>query len=296
MAPITCLRMPAFITVKKPDGTTEKISMEEFLARQKKSAPPVQSVASAPAPTPSAPRGDRTILAQPSQPLSVSLEDEMVQPETAPPFPPMPAPVLSSQPEEMHTSEIEKAREAIMRMSDTSVATATPFNAFKHDADVSMGPPATPPAPPAAVPPLKPSLLAEEPSEEEALSPPPPLTNFSSRRPIMNDVVAAPRSIGPIEEIQAITLVDFRRLSPVERDAAMRLEQKFNNLKAESILLFWQARAAWKESELYHVLTTPFLSALLRREPLNRFLGKEKGITMAEVIALLDMERRLIHD
>ncbi len=121
-------------------------------------------------------------------------------------------------------------------------------------------------------------------------------TIFSERpkaRPIMNDVVYKPLAIGPIEEIGSLTLTDFRRLSPVAQDAAMRLEQKFVNLKGESIVLFLEALTAWRKSSLYQEYTDRVLYALLHRESLDAILRKTKSISYEEFLSLVAMEKRL---
>jgi hypothetical protein len=121
-------------------------------------------------------------------------------------------------------------------------------------------------------------------------------TIFSERpkaRPVMNDVVYKPLAIGPIEEISSLTLTDFRRLSPVAQDAAMRLEQKFVNLKGESVVLFLEALDAWKRSSLYQEYTDRVLYALLHRESLDVILRKTKSISYEEFLSLVAMEKRL---
>ena len=76
-------------------------------------------------------------------------------------------------------------------------------------------------------------------------------TSSESNKPIMRDITIKQTNIGPINEISTLTLTDFRRLSSNPEEAAMRLKQKFINVKDESILLYIEALDAWKTSPLY---------------------------------------------
>lgn len=81
---------------------------------------------------------------------------------------------------------------------------------------------------------------------------------LQEHRPIMHDIIApaAPKeevkaSVGPIEELQMMTLTDFRRLSPNPAQAGEILLGKFTGLKQESYLLFLKAVQSWYNSPLY---------------------------------------------
>lgn len=171
-------------------------------------------------------------------------------------------------------------QEEVLVPGEQKMAAATPFNAFKH-------------APKDSLTASSSTMSREEvgmPKREpiEAL-----LAEKNKSRPIVTDVIYRPIAIGPVEEIQTITLTDFRRLSPVTNDAALRLEQKFSNLKGESVVLFLEALDAWRQSPLYQEYTDRVLHALLHRSPLDATLRKTKSLTLEEVAALVGMEKRL---
>ncbi|OGH87603.1 MAG: hypothetical protein A3J93_03705 [Candidatus Magasanikbacteria bacterium RIFOXYC2_FULL_42_28] len=112
-------------------------------------------------------------------------------------------------------------------------------------------------------------------------------------RPAMKDVVAAAAPVGPVEEIKFFTLTDFRRLAQDPNQATKRLAQKFINLREESVLLFWQALDAWKQSPLF----ADYVGVLNRV-----FIGKVASdqqktsdqITDVEIKALIAMEKDLV--
>jgi hypothetical protein len=188
--------------------------------------------------------------------------------------------LIRSQAEEIIRS-CEK-HEALMVPGPGTLSTSTPFNAFKHE---------MPKVEHRALDKAETGFV-RHPSHQQ------PSTGMTSERPksrpVVTDVTFKPMSIGPIEEISSMTLVDFRRLSPVNRDAALRFEQKFTNLKAESIVLFFEALDAWHSSSLYREYTDRALNALLYRKSLDQVLLDAKGITLDEVAALVGMEKRLV--
>lgn len=350
------------VTVKQPDGTYAKITLEEFVRRQKNASASASAVQTAPVSAPpSIPRAEPPVVApvKPAPPAPVAPpRKEPVRAVNDTPsvkdarafiadfstgIPPAPAVqgmgVTSEQdvarivsrlsfsvPEEyrdrlnhavelrlkelrtddqtkdlvrrsyeegglqLSAENIEEllslsaAREQIMVMPAQKVATTAPFNSFKHDPT------------PAPVTSIKQVMPAEPAPVMPSRSMPEPL--FGERpkpRPMVTDVTYKPMAIGPVEEIRTITLTDFRRLSPVPRDAALRLEQKFTNLKGESIVLFLEALDAWRQSPLYQEYTDRMLYAILHRSSLDTVLRKTKSITSDELAALIAMEKRLAY-
>lgn len=140
-------------------------------------------------------------------------------------------------------------------------ATATPFNAFKH----------------------------EPPKKEEKV--------FKIRpeqpRPIMQDVIAKNTSVGPIEEIRMFNLVDFRRLSVDPPEAAARFKQKLENLKAESYLLYMEALNAWRESPFYLAYLEAINNSLKTGKSLVAALPEKDKIQFSEIKAIVEMEKSL---
>lgn len=145
---------------------------------------------------------------------------------------------------------------------------STPFNAFLHEGQVSAAPR------PVAAPSFK---LAPRPASQ----------------PTMHDVVEKPLEMTPVDEIRYFSLVDFRRLSGNPAEAARRLQQKFTNVREESIVFYLEALAAWRQSPLYHNYLTQIESSLGKGENLATSAVGQAVIQPTEIKALVTMEQEL---
>lgn len=119
--------------------------------------------------------------------------------------------------------------------------------------------------------------------------------NNNTTRLGMTDVTApASVEVGPVDEVRMVSLTDFRRLSQNPVEAAARLGQKFENLKAESILLYFSALDAWHQSPLYRDYLGSVIQAINKRTRLSAVLGGSADhISMPEIEAILGMEKNL---
>ncbi|MFA5175148.1 MAG: hypothetical protein WC430_01855 [Patescibacteria group bacterium] len=114
-------------------------------------------------------------------------------------------------------------------------------------------------------------------------------------RPVIQDVIPSEfHSVGPLEEIKMVGLVDFRRLSANPKEAAGRLKQKFLNLKEESIILYMDALTIWKKSPLYIEYMKSVASSLMERRGIADGLIDKNKIQIAEIQAIVEMEQELI--
>jgi len=110
------------------------------------------------------------------------------------------------------------------------------------------------------------------------------------------DDVQAPRPVemGPIEEIQFMNLVDFRRLSAKPTEAAARLKQKFLNLRDESVVLYLDGLGAWHKSPLYADYVKSIIKALKEKRKMSALDGGEMNkIKLEEILAIVNMEKEL---
>lgn len=159
--------------------------------------------------------------------------------------------------------------------------------------------PALPPEPPA--PPL---IRAPFPPSATVVRPAPPVSPPSvsvapsfAQRPKLEDVKAAPKLTGPVEELRAITIVDFRRLSKDPKEACMKIKDKIDLLGDQSYTRRNEGIAAWTASEV----TRSYLE--LMRESLNgtplseaissRENAKKPVLTAEEFRAVADLSRQL---
>ncbi len=166
-------------------------------------------------------------------------------------------------------------------------ATSTPNNAFVHDRLRASGVPS--PSLRAA-----PAPLSRGEGEGASVLPAQSfkLSSQPASKPILHDVVAKPMEMTPVDEVRYFNLVDFRRLAADPAEAARRLRQKFSNLKDESIVLYLQGLAAWRNSPLYLEYLDVVLSALNsdQKLPVPR---DRKMLQWGELTAIVAMEQTM---
>jgi hypothetical protein len=120
-----------------------------------------------------------------------------------------------------------------------------------------------------------------------SLAPPSPI-----KKP-MHDIAPHAVEMGPIEEIRYFTATDLRRLATAPTEALARFKQKFINLRDESILMFFDALAAWHDSPLYHDYIDELSNSLQEgRAPGAK--GKGGTLSVEEIESLSNLERQLM--
>jgi len=108
-----------------------------------------------------------------------------------------------------------------------------------------------------------------------------------------HDISVPSVSMGPLEELAALTVTDFRRLSNHPKDAATQLSQKISNLKDESIILYFQAIESWRQSPLYQQYSNALIKSLADNQELGLLLTDKKNIQLPELTALVELEKQL---
>jgi len=112
-------------------------------------------------------------------------------------------------------------------------------------------------------------------------------------KPVMRDITVKPIDMGPVDEIRFFRLLDWRRLANNPAEAANRLKQKFINLKEESIVLFMEAAAAWRESPIYQEYLSVVDKAFTKKTNVGAVIIDKEGINLEEIKALVKMEKEL---
>lgn len=121
-----------------------------------------------------------------------------------------------------------------------------------------------------------------------------------SSKPMMSDIHPPERSIatmGPKEEMEAFSMVEFRRLAPRAKEAGTKLVGKFENWKQESFLLYREVVPAWRKSPLYHAYQQVIVDALRSGVKLHdAFAGvnPKEQMTEEEFNELVSVNRMLI--
>jgi hypothetical protein len=113
----------------------------------------------------------------------------------------------------------------------------------------------------------------------------------------MEDVKAAPRLTGPVEELRALTVIDFRRLSKDPKEASMKVKDKIDLLAEQSYTHRTEGISAWSASEVVQTYLD------LMRESLNgipltaaiaaRQSAKKPFLTQEEFQAVSELSRQL---
>lgn len=136
------------------------------------------------------------------------------------------------------------------------------------------------PAPPPSAPPAKPP-------ERPAPAP----------RPSVQDMAYTPKLTGPIEELQAMTLVDFRRLGRDPKEAIAKVQDKIRLLEEEDYAQRARAIAAWRGSEpsrKYLAITRSMLAEGLALEQALAAQGSgPDALTADEYNAIMVLQQSL---
>jgi hypothetical protein len=121
----------------------------------------------------------------------------------------------------------------------------------------------------------------------------------SSSRPIMHDVKPAPKIMGPMEEIQFLDLVNFRRLGKTPEEITVKIFNKIKLLEKDGYEKMIAGISAWRKSpvsRLYlHIVQEAVISNLPLKEAIEkREKNKQEGLTLAEIEAIMNLNSKLI--
>ena len=114
----------------------------------------------------------------------------------------------------------------------------------------------------------------------------------------MRDVTPPPagmKSMGPVDEIRAMTLTDFRRLGPTAAQSGPILLQKFMSFKEESPMLYLSALQAWPQSPLFRAYAAELADALAKKQKLAVAAAStdKVSMTLEEIKAIIEVNKKL---
>lgn len=220
-------------------------------------------------------------------------------------------------------SELERLYQSIVSKSTKAMKNAPAAAPMPVPAPTAAAAPAAPGVPPnlpiATVNPVPPEMRAPEivplpappaPAPKPAA---PPLTivrpvpgvpvppqiqgGMDAPKPRMDDVKPMARLTGPVEELRAITIVDFRRLSKDPGEACVKIKDKIDVLAEQSYTRRTEAIAAWGASEVvrtYLELMGEGLNGLpLKDAVAARQAAKKPYLTPEEFQAVAALSRQL---
>lgn len=103
-------------------------------------------------------------------------------------------------------------------------------------------------------------------------------------------------SVGPVEELGGLTLVDFRRLGSTPKAAANKVLEKFMVLKDESYLLYLNAVEEWYRSPIIQLYLGALKQAVQKRIPLSGAVASSSPgteFTFVDLEAIVEINRAL---
>ena len=144
------------------------------------------------------------------------------------------------------------------------------------------------------VPPLK------APSPRQQAEPSARPKAWGDAKPILHDVRPVEpdkqQSLGPIDEIRNMTLLDWRRLVDKHASAVAIMLEKLANFKMESFVWYLQAVQAWQASPLYEQYKAVIKQALASRLKFSDLLNNQPNkddLKLAEFMALVQLNKQI---
>lgn len=124
----------------------------------------------------------------------------------------------------------------------------------------------------------EPKILSNEksPVSRPAMPYPRPLT----AKPVMQDVKppkVEKMSMSPLDELSNFNIDDFRRLGVKAEDSANKLREKFKYLEADSYLMFMEGVEAWYNSPLYKQYQEVISKSLKSKVSVNDLLSGSRA-------------------
>jgi hypothetical protein len=124
-----------------------------------------------------------------------------------------------------------------------------------------------------------------------------PAPKVSHKSPIVEVKGSSPQAYqvyGPIDELGAFTLADFRRLADDPVQAVEKLTMKLANLQKDSYLLYIRGVEAWLKSPLYREYQQVLLASLSSGRPVSEVVaGDDISLRPEEFRALAEFDVRM---
>ncbi|MBI2551973.1 hypothetical protein HYW17_01575 [Candidatus Uhrbacteria bacterium] len=177
---------------------------------------------------------------------------------------------------------------------------------------ITIPKPPPPPAPVISQPPKPARLPASLPAVIPP-PPPPPIQKTENRRqktealPTLRptpyalrptpskvtDIRPAPKLLGPVDELQSLTLEDFRKLAGTVDERVTKISGKIEFIGQESLARRLAAIAAWKKSPLYGLYAKITGEALYQKVAPETLASGEATLTREEFYAIMELNQKL---
>lgn len=124
-------------------------------------------------------------------------------------------------------------------------------------------------------------------------------TNIDSPRPRLQDVKPMPRTMGPIEELQFLDLVNFRRLGTSPEEITMKILNKIRLLEKDGYEKMIAGIAAWKKSPVCRLYLHLTQEAILAGKPLKEMVMAKSQqdanvLRWEEIEAIINLNSKLV--
>jgi len=127
----------------------------------------------------------------------------------------------------------------------------------------------------------------------------PATTLNSSGRPTMSDVISPPRKLsGPIDELQNLTIEEFRRLSSDPKEAVIKIKDKIDLLEEQGLGQKILGIKAWRSSPVSRIYLEMNKTALLAGKSIEEIAAEKKPnsqvtLTTTEIKAINEINGSL---
>lgn len=120
-----------------------------------------------------------------------------------------------------------------------------------------------------------------------------------SPRPVMHDIKPMPKVMGPIEELQFLDLVNFRRLGSDSGEAVNKIFAKIKLLEKDGYDRMVLGVKAWRQSPVNHLYLRLGQEAIAKGQPIKEILAAKKkagvdSLSPEEISAIISLNSKLI--
>lgn len=121
----------------------------------------------------------------------------------------------------------------------------------------------------------------------------------SQTKPVLQDIKAAPRVMGPVEELQFLDLVNFRRLGQNPAEISAKILSKIKLLEADGYDRMIAGVRAWRRSPVNVLYIKMVQEAISRGQTIKDLAASlekntEKYLSLAEIEEIISLNSKLI--
>lgn len=124
-------------------------------------------------------------------------------------------------------------------------------------------------------------------------------TPSSPSRPVMHDIKPTPKIMGPLEELQFLDLVNFRRLGKTPDEITGKIFTKIKLLEKDGYEKMIAGIGAWRKSPVSRLYLSMVQEAVIANLTLKESIDlrekkNKEGLTMKEIEAIMSLNSKLI--